>query len=349
MRMPDAGGRATAASGILDRRRLAGLGLVVVSACAFGSGALFAKPIYASGMDWLGLLAWRFLFAALLSWAWLLAWPSARQGLRRLPRRQVLGLVALGVLYIGNSSTYFAALETVSASLAALIVYLYPALVAVLSIRFGRRLEGRRAWLALAMATLGVGLAVGGIDPSTAPPGSGLLLALASPVIYSVWIVLSARLGGERPEQSEFRAGETSQPAPDSVDPAPASAVMLTATAVVYWVAAVLGGRPVNPMDVPAQAWPALVGVGVVSTALALQSFYAGVRRVGAANGALISTVEPIWTISLATLLFGELLTAVQVAGGVLVIGAVLLMHAGSAAAPAWRSGTVTPGGSGAA
>jgi drug/metabolite transporter (DMT)-like permease len=41
-------------------------------------------------------------------------------------------LLALGVFYVGNSSTYFAALVTVPASLAALIVYLYPALVAVL-------------------------------------------------------------------------------------------------------------------------------------------------------------------------------------------------------------------------
>ena len=37
-------------------------------------------------------------------------------------------------------------------SLAALIVYIYPALVAVMSLRFGRRLEGRRAWFALALA-----------------------------------------------------------------------------------------------------------------------------------------------------------------------------------------------------
>ncbi|MGZ6258881.1 MAG: EamA family transporter, partial [Candidatus Limnocylindrales bacterium] len=113
--------------------RAVGILLVLVSACGFGSGALFAKPVYASGLDWLTLLYWRFLIAAIVSWAWLLLLPPNRRALRRLSRRRVVVLLGLGVLYVGNSGTYFAGLETVSASLAALIVYIYPALVAVLA------------------------------------------------------------------------------------------------------------------------------------------------------------------------------------------------------------------------
>src|ERR671910_932548 len=68
-----------------------------------------------------------------------------------------------GALYTGNSATYFAGLETVSASLAALIVYIYPAVVAVISLQVGQPLRGRRAWGALALALAGVALAVGNI------------------------------------------------------------------------------------------------------------------------------------------------------------------------------------------
>ena len=60
----------------------------------------------------------------------------------RSDRRAVLAGIGLGVLYVGNSGTYYASLETVSPSLAALVVYLYPAVVAVLAIRFGHRLAG---------------------------------------------------------------------------------------------------------------------------------------------------------------------------------------------------------------
>jgi drug/metabolite transporter (DMT)-like permease len=309
-----------------------GVALVVISACGFGSGALFAKPIYAAGVDWMTLLAWRFLVAAVLSWAWLLMWPAHRQALRGLSRRRVLVLVLLGILYMGNSGTYFAGLETVPASLAALIVYLYPALVAVMSIRFARRLEGRRAWVALALATSGVVLAVGGIEPGTQPPMEGLLLMIASPVIYAVWIILAARLGGERagddgrsvpPYDSETTVR------PEQTAPAPAAAIMVTATAVAWWVAGIVDGRPVYPTQIPTEAWIPLLGVGIVATAVAIQAFYAGARRIGAAQASLVSTVEPVYTIVLATILFGEMLGPVQVVGGVLVIVGVLIAQSG--------------------
>jgi len=191
----------------VDRRRALGVALVLLSACAFGSGALFAKPAYEAGVGWHVLSSWRFLFGASLAWLWLLAWPAHRQALRSLDRRLVIGSLALGVLYVGNSATYFAGLETVDASLAALIVYIYPALVAVLTLRFGRRLRGARAWGALGLALVGVVLAVGGIDTTDAPPLDGVLLVIVSPVIYAIWIVLAARLSGERGEAGEAGSG----------------------------------------------------------------------------------------------------------------------------------------------
>ena len=118
----------------MDRRRATGIALVLVSAAAFGSGSLFAQPVYAAGVDWMVLSAWRFLFGAALTWGFLLLARERRDGLRLLlhDRRGTLAAIGLGVLYVGNSGTYYAALETVSPSLAALVVYLYPALVAVL-------------------------------------------------------------------------------------------------------------------------------------------------------------------------------------------------------------------------
>ncbi|MEX2547036.1 MAG: DMT family transporter [Chloroflexota bacterium] len=315
------------------RERLLGVALVVLSAFGYGSGALFAKPIYAAGVDWMTLLAWRFLFAAIASWGWLLIWPAQRRALRALSTRRVILLVLLGVFFIGNSGTYFAGLETVSASLAALIVYIYPAIVAVITIRFGRRLKGRRAWGALALATLGVALAVGGIDPNAAPPLLGLLLVISSPVIYAIWIVMAARFGGERGSSSGGAVppheSETSANA-EQAEAAPTAAVMITATAVAWWVLAFATGRPVMPAQIPGEAWLPLVGVGIISTAVALQTFYAGARRIGAAQASLVSTVEPVYTIVLASLLFQESLTPVQLLGGVLVIVGVVIAQSGA-------------------
>ncbi|MBI3752116.1 MAG: DMT family transporter [Chloroflexi bacterium] len=299
-----------------------GIVLTVVSAFSFGSGALFAKPVYAEGVGWHVLMAWRFLVGATLAWAWLLLNPHLRAALRRLRRRDVAVSLALGVLYTGNSATYFAGIETVSASLAALIVYIYPALVAVLSLQVGRPLEGRRAWGALGIALAGVALAVGNIDGATAPPMSGLLLIAASPVIYTVWIVLSARLSGEGRTRVGADTGAR-------VNPLAAGTVMLSATAATYWLSALVLHQPVLPAQIPAGAWFGLIGVGVVSTFVAVLAFYGGAHRIGAARASIVSTVEPIWTIVLAGLLFGESLGPLQLVGGAMILGGVILAQTG--------------------
>ena len=312
----------------MSRQLGVGIGLTVISAFGFGSGALFAKPVYTTGVDWFTLMTWRFSVGAGLSWAWVASSPRGRAAVRALDRRAIAVSVALGILYTGNSSTYFAGLETVSASLAALIVYLYPAIVAVLSLRIGRRLEGRRAWGALGLALLGVVLAIGGIDAAHLPPASGLALMVASPIIYSVWIVLSARLAGER------RSGVGSS-GTRSVDPTAAGAVMMSATASAFWLTGLALGRPILPAEIPAAAWGGILGVGAVSTFIAIQAFYAGAHRIGAARASLVSTVEPIWTIVLAGLLFGERLTPIQLVGGALILGGVVLSQSGPNAATA--------------
>jgi drug/metabolite transporter (DMT)-like permease len=302
----------------VDRQRLFGIALTVVSACAFGSGALFAKPVYALGVDWLTLLSWRFLIGAALAWMALALRPDARRALRLMRRREVLVALGLGVWYVMNSGTYYAGLETVPASLAGLLVYTYPAIVAVLALRLGRPLEGRRAWGALGLALVGVALAVGGIDPTVMPPITGLVLVVASPIIYAVWIILSARLSGERTEHAgaDGDAGTAAMVA---------TPLMMTATAAVLWMGALALGRPVLPGQIPTAAWAGLVGVGVIATFVAIQTFYAGTQRIGAAQASLVSTVEPIWTIVLASLLLGEHLAPIQLLGGGLILGGVVI------------------------
>jgi drug/metabolite transporter (DMT)-like permease len=298
--------------------------LVLVSACGFGSGALFAKPVYAAGVGWHVLMAWRFLVGAALAWAFLLASPSRRRGLLALDRRAVVVALALGLLYVGNSGTYYAGLESVDASLAALIVYIYPAVVAVISLQIGQPLRGRRAWLALGIALGGVALAVGNIDRAAAPPLEGLVLMVLSPLIYSVWIVLAARLSGEDRDDVGRDAGA-------GADPMVAGAIMLAATATTYWLSALALGRPVLPQQIPQAAWFGIAGVGVVSTFIAVQAFYAGAHRIGAARASLVSTVEPIWTIVLASLLFAESLGLLQLAGGALILVGVVIAQTGTA------------------
>jgi drug/metabolite transporter (DMT)-like permease len=314
-----------------------GIVLVLVSAAGFGSGALFVQPLYDAGMQPLAVLFWRFTTAALFTWGYLLLSARRRSALLALTRRRVAVLLFLGTIYVGNSYAFIASLEVVPITLTEIIAYIYPALVAVLATRFARRLEGRRAWMALGISLAGVALTLGGIPGGEAPPLWGIALAFAHPLIYSLWIIIQARMAGERPRRACRQADEITVDIPpgdaetpvDGPDPSPAAALMTTATAVVF-AAALLGtDGSLSPLDVPVELWPPLLGLGLVATAIAIQTFYAGVRRVGGARAALISTVEPVYAVVLAVLLFGEHLAPIQIVGGAMVIFGVILAETG--------------------
>ena len=100
---------------------------------------------------------------------------------------------------------------------------------------------------------------------------------------------------------------------------------MMTSTAIGFWLIALATGTPVAPGQIPGGAWPGMIAVAVISTFVAIQTFSAGSRLIGAAQASLISTVEPVWTICLAALILGERLGPIQLVGGVLVIGGVIL------------------------
>ena len=160
----------------VDRRRLAGLALIVVSAFGFGSGTVLSKPIYATGLDWLQLLAWRFTIGARSPGRGFWSRRPRRCGLpdghapgrsSRPSRRLVHGQCRDVLRRVSRLCPR---------SLAGVLVYLYPAIVAVLSVRFATRLSGRRPWFALGIALVGVVLAFGGIDLATPPPLAGIAL-----------------------------------------------------------------------------------------------------------------------------------------------------------------------------
>lgn len=312
----------------MDRARLVGIALVVAAAVGYGSGGLFARPAYAAGANWLTVMAWRFGIAMALSWVLVALRPQTRAAVRGMAPRTIATTLGLGVMLVLQSGTYYAAIETVPISLAGLLTSIYQPAVAFLSVWIGQPLQGRRAWLALALTVTGMVLAVGGIKTGAMPPLGGLLLAIAAPLFYAVWIVIAARHSGETRHATGAESGRTN-------DAFATGAILVTGTSAAYWMMALVTGNPVLPVDVPAAAWPGMLGCALASGFIAPQAFYAGAKRVGGAQAALISTVEPLYTILAAGIVLGEVLTFPQWLGAVLIIGGVVLSQTRGRAARA--------------
>jgi drug/metabolite transporter (DMT)-like permease len=65
-----------------------------------------------------------------------------------------------------------------------------------------------------------------------------------------------------------------------------------------------------------------------VSTILPFGTFLLWFERVGASTASIVSCFEPVVTVSLAMILYGERLGPGQLAGGALVLGAVVVLQA---------------------
>jgi drug/metabolite transporter (DMT)-like permease len=259
--------------------------------------SVLAKVAYAAGANVATVLATRFALAAVCLWSWLFL----RRRLRPLPPRTVAALAAMGACFVGNS---VGALEHIPAATAALLLYTYPALVALQAAALRWEPLSRRILLALALALLGSALTLGVGRGPLSP--RGVALALASAAIYSVYVVAGSRVMG-------------------GVPPALASAIVITSAGLIVGAWTILTGQ-FRPGVAPV-GWAAIVIIAFGSTVVAIQAFLAGVERIGAARAAILSTVEPVVTVLLAALILAEPLTAPQGLGGLSILAAALLLR----------------------
>jgi len=108
------------------------------------------------------------------------------------------------------------------------------------------------------------------------------------------------------------------------VDALVLSALVITGAAVTTTIVATAAGESPATVSGPALGW--IVAIALVSTVFAVTAGYAGIERVGPTTASILFTVEPPVTVGLAALVFGESLASGQLAGGALVVSAVLLL-----------------------
>jgi drug/metabolite transporter (DMT)-like permease len=284
----------------------AGTLFCLASGASFGAMAIFGKLSYEEGATVGTLLSVRFVLAAAMFWL-IVAALGRLVELRALTRRDLL--VALGLGFFGYSlqaGSFFVALERIDASLLSLVLYTFPAIVAVAAVVLGRDRLDRRRITALVLSLGGLGLVVAGAGTG-ALEVVGIALGLAAAVIYSTYILVSEGIASR-------------------VSPWLLSALVCTGAAIALTLGSAVLGE-LQPGAVSAGGWGWLACIGVVSTVVAVGLFFAGLKRVGPTTASILATVEPVVTVLLAFLVFGESLTALQVLGGALVLSAVFVLN----------------------
>jgi drug/metabolite transporter (DMT)-like permease len=278
----------------------------VLAACTYAVGPVLMKAALDSMSVWT-LLLWRTLLAAVLLWALL----AARRGLGETPRAPALWLAALGLgaaAYGGQIALFALALERVSASLATILFHTAPILVVAAAVLGGReRFSGPRV-VAVVLGVCGVGVVAAGGGELSAEP-LGIVLSLGSAVACAAVIVGIDVLS-------------------EPIAPLPLAVLLITGCALAFAATAPMLGVGV-PTD--ASGWLLLLALAVIPGVVGTTALLAAIGTVGPTLASVLLTLEPPVTVLLAWAVLGERLSAVQLAGGALILAATLLAHRAAA------------------
>ena len=288
-----------------ERATAVGAALCLISAAGFGAMAIFGKLAYDAGVAVLTLLLVRFVLGGLIFGGLIAARPRLRAA--HITRRALLFGLGLGAIgYATQAGLFFGALERIDASLLALLLYTYPAWVTLAAFVLGRERPTRRRLVALGLSSVGLVIVLTGaagdeFDTTAAIMGIGAALA------YTAYILVADRTGFEMP-------------------PLELSALVCAGATFTFALVGVASGELDFGFD--PEGWLWLAAIAVVSTALPISTFFAGMARVGPSTASILSTFEPVVTVTLAYLAFGERLTLPQLGGAALVLGAAVMLAA---------------------
>lgn len=284
-----------------------GVVLALVGVLAFSLKAIVVKLIYRYHVDPVTLLALRMVFALpfFVAAAW---WANRGVIVPRLTARDGALIGVLGILgYYAGSMFDFAGLQYVSAALGRLVLFLYPTVVVILSAVFLKKAITPRIATALIVSYLGIALVLSRAAMEQQPNiAMGAVLIFCGALTYSVYLVAGSRVV-QRIGSMRFTA-----------------LAMAAATAVC--VGHFLAARPFAVLALPANVYVLILLLATICTVLPVFVTAEALKRVGANLVAIVGAAGPVATILLGFIILDETMTAIQLAGAVLVVGGVLLV-----------------------
>lgn len=297
-----------------------GLGAALFSSAIFGLSGSFAKALLESGWTPGAAVTVRLTGAALI-----LAIPAvpALHGRWHQLKDNWLTILMFGLIGVAACQLfYFNAVARLSVGVALLLEYLAPVII-VLWLWAASRKRPRPLTIAGTLLSLGGLLLVLDLTGAIKIDFVGVLWGLAAAVCLAIYFVITAKEN-------------------DSLPPIVLASGGLMVGAAVMWLAAATGLLPMafstadtklGPWVTP--WWVSLGGLIVLATVLAYVSGIVAARALGSKVASFVSLTEVLFAVIWAWFLLGELPGPVQLLGGALIVGGVVLVRVDELRGPA--------------
>ena len=287
----------------LSRNAIIGYPAGIITGITYGLNPLFAKPLMNAGASTEAILFFRYGIAVILLGAYLLL----KKENFRITLKQAGVLLSLGLLYTASSTFLFEAYKYIASGLATTLVFLFPAMVAIIMV-FLKVVPSWPVWLSIAATFAGVMIMTGGAGAEKVNP-LGVWFSIASAFVYALFIVIINR-------------SKVISSIPNS---------LLTFYALLTGTFFFIGRCLFSGADLMAgidggMAWCNLIGLAVLPTIVSTASLAVATRNIGATKASVLGVFEPITAILVGTMVFGEALTPNIIAGILISIVAVTFM-----------------------
>lgn len=283
-----------AAAAAAPEPRLIDYGPGIGAALSFSVADVLSKVVFASGMDVLSLIAVRGILVAVAFWLWLRAAPPR---VPHSPRARAIS-IGLGLLYAANTFLLMYAIQVLPLSIAILAYFIYPLATGIAAAAIGLEHVRWHSFVVALVAFGGLALMLNAQPGALAP--IGLLAAFAAALTRVVGLLVTrAALGGTDARITTWYS--------------------LAPPAAVFALALLMRGTVHFPLT--AAGWIGFFGMGITTTVSTLW-VYVSTARVGAFRTALAMNLEPVLSSVLSFVLLGEAVTALQLVGGAVMVGA---------------------------
>jgi len=278
--------------------------LAATAALLWATMAILGKLAYRYGVTPLTLVTIRAVIATLTLAAVLriTAPKQLRVSRRDLPFFAFYGLVGVAL----NYTCYFYALKWTTVATAVILLYLYPAIVTVAGVLFFGEPLDRTKGVALGAALVGCFLVVGGYNPALLRLNLvGVLFGLGGGLTAAIYTL-----------SGKWAVGRYS----------PWTTVLYACGFGASFLLLGRGQGLLEAVHYPPMAWFIIALIAWFPTLLAYTLFIASMRYIEASRASITATLEPVMAATFAYLILGETLEPLQLLGGAMVLGAILML-----------------------
>lgn len=274
--------------------------LAIISAICFSVMPIFTVFAYNHGVTIFTLLFIRFVLAAIL----LLIYVFVKVKPIYINKNMILKFFILGgILYTLQAICYFNSVKYLSPSFAALILYLYPIFVCVISSLIEKEKLTSKVLFSILLSFSGLMASIGMSDMRINP--KGVFFGVSCAIIYSVYIVISNKVVKEVPSIVTI--------------------AYVTFFASISFLIIGISTRQLN-FHIDMTGITAILAITIFSTIISMFTFFKSLEYIGSTKASILSMIEPVSTIILSAVIFNERLTFLQILGGAGVLCGALLV-----------------------